>query len=181
MMTVAVILAPGFEEIEALTQVDVLRRANIPVEILGFAPDVTGSHNITVLADKVFEGQLEDYEMIILPGGLPGADHLRDNDALIKALQEADQAGKWLGAICAAPKVLGRAGLLNDKRYTCYPGVEEEIATGEHVKDLLVQDGRIITAQGAGVSLAFAYHLVDILGGNSKKLSNAMIYDSLFS
>ncbi|MDQ0223274.1 DJ-1 family glyoxalase III [Streptococcus moroccensis] len=179
-MTVAVLLAPGFEEIEALTQVDVLRRADIPVETLGFTPEVKGSHDITVLADKVFEGQLEDYEMIILPGGLPGSDHLRDNDALIKALQEADQAEKWLAAICAAPKVLGRAGLLNEKRYTCYPGVEEEIATGEHTDDLLVQDGRIITAQGAGVSLAFAYHLVDVLGGDSKKLSSGMIYDPLF-
>ncbi len=179
-MTVAVILAPGFEEIEALTQVDVLRRAAIPVELLGLDAEVTGAHGITVKADKIFEGDLTPYEMIILPGGLPGADHLRDNADLIQALQDADKAGKWLAAICAAPKVLGRAGLLADKNYTCYPGVEDEIGTGHHKKDLLVQDGRMITAQGAGVSLAFAYHLVNLLGGNAKKLSQGMIYDQLF-
>lgn len=179
-MTVAVILAPGFEEIEALTPVDVLRRAGIAVETLGFSEEVTGSHAITVTADKVFEGDLTPYEMIILPGGLPGADHLRDNDSLIKAIQEANEQGKYLTAICAAPKVLGKAGLLEDKRYTCYPGVEDEIGCGHPVKDLVVQDGRIITGRGAGVSLAFSYHLVEVLGGDAKKLSSGMIYDPLF-
>ncbi|MGT2784366.1 DJ-1 family glyoxalase III [Streptococcus merionis] len=179
-MTVAVLLAPGFEEIEALTPVDVLRRAEITVEILGFSAEVTGSHGITVKADKVFDGDLSAYDMIVLPGGLPGSNHLRDNDELIQALQDAAQSEKWLAAICAAPKVLGRAGLLDNKRYTCYPGVEEEIGVGNHSTELLVQDARMITAQGAGVSLAFAYRLVEVLGGDAKKLSNGMIYDQLF-
>lgn len=179
-MTVAVILAPGFEEIEALTPVDVLRRAGVSVDVLGFSKQVTGSHAITVEADAVFTGDLSPYEMIVLPGGLPGSNHLRDNQDLIEALKEADKAGKWLAAICAAPKVLGKAGLLADKAYTCYPGVEEEIGQGKHLTDVLVQDGRIITARGAGVSLAFAYKLVDVLGRDAEALSQGMIYDQLF-
>ncbi|MGT2757297.1 DJ-1 family glyoxalase III [Streptococcus ovuberis] len=179
-MTVAVLLAPGFEEIEAITPIDVLRRAGIVVETLGFSEAVEGSHGIRLVADKLWSGDLSAYEMVVLPGGLPGADHLRDDTRLIEALQKAHEAGAYLAAICAAPKVLGRAGLLKDKAYTCYPGVEEEIGHGKHQHDLVVQDGNIITAKGAGVSLAFAYKLVDILGGDSQSLSQGMIYKALF-
>lgn len=179
-MTIAVILAPGFEEIEAITPIDVLRRAGFSLDVIGFSDQVTGSHGISIKADKIWQGDLSSYEMIILPGGLPGANNLRDDDSLIRALQEADNRGAYLAAICAAPKVLGRAGLLNNKTYTCYPGVEDEIAEGQHVPDLLVRDGQVITAKGAGVSLAFAYELVEVLGEQSTSLSQAMIYDALF-
>lgn len=179
MVHVAVILAPGFEEIEAITPIDVLRRAGFEVTVLGFEAQVTGSHAITVKADALWDGDLTPYDLVVLPGGLPGANHLRDDEGLISALQVAHQSGKYLAAICAAPKVLGQAGLLDNRTYTCYPGVEAEIGTGTYQPELLVQDGQIITSRGAGTSLAFAYHLVDVLGGDSAALAKGMMYQEL--
>ena len=128
MSKVAVMLANGFEEIEAMTVVDVLRRANITCEMIGFEEKVTGSHGIQVSADLVFEGDLSDYDLVVLPGGMPGSANLRDNEVLIAELQGLNQAGKKLAAICAAPIVLNQAGLLSGKKFTCYDGVQEQIA-----------------------------------------------------
>ena len=180
MVKVAVMLAQGFEEIEALTVVDVLRRANITCDMVGFEEQVTGSHAIQVRADRVFDGDLSDYDMIVLPGGMPGSAHLRDNQALIQELQSFEQVGKKLAAICAAPIVLERAGLLEGRKFTCFPGVEEQIASGEHQTDLVVVDGNIVTSRGAGTALAFAYALVDLLGGDGQQLAHTMVYDRLF-
>ena len=181
MATVAVILADGFEEIEALTPVDVLRRANITCDMIGLTDQtVTGSHAIPVLADKVFDGDLSAYDMIVLPGGLPGAHHLRDHEGLIAALQQEAAAGKYIAAICAAPVVLDRAGLLAGKKYTCFPGQEANIHQGQHQTDLVVVDGKIVTSRGAGTALAFSYKLVDLLGGNEAEFAQTMVYDQLF-
>lgn len=179
-MTIAVLLVDGFEEIEAITPVDVLRRAGFAVEVLGFSKQVTGSHGLTLIADKIWDGKLSSYQMVILPGGLPGANHLRDDERLIKALIKSNQAGVYLAAICAAPKVFGKAGLLADKVYTCYPGVEIEINQGRYSQDVVVVDGNIITGKGAGASLEFSYRLVEILGGDSQSLRQGMIYADLF-
>lgn len=130
MVKVAVMLAQGFEEIEALTVVDVLRRANITCDMVGFEEQVTGSHAIQVRADHVFDGDLSDYDMIVLPGGMPGSAHLRDNQTLIQELQSFEQEGKKLAAICAAPIALNQAEILKNKRYTCYDGVQEQILDG---------------------------------------------------
>ena len=127
MVKVAVMLAQGFEEIEALTVVDVLRRANITCDMVGFEEQVTGSHAIQVTADRVFDGDLSDYDMVVLPGGMPGSAHLRDNQALVQELQSFEQEGKKLAAICAAPIALNQAGILKNKQYTCYDGVQEKI------------------------------------------------------
>ena len=181
MAKVAVILAEGFEEIEALTPVDVLRRANIACDMVGLTDQkVTGSHAIPVLADQVFDGDLSAYDMIVLPGGLPGAHHLRDHEGLIAALQQEAAAGKYIAAICAAPVVLDRAGLLAGKKYTCFPGQEANIQQGQHQTDLVVVDGHIVTSRGAGTALAFSYKLVDLLGGNGAQLAQTMVYDQLF-
>ena len=181
MATVAVILADGFEEIEALTPVDVLRRANITCDMIGLTDQtVTGSHAIPVLADKVFDGDLSAYDMIVLPGGLPGAHHLRDHEGLIAALQQEAAAGKYIAAICAAPVVLDRAGLLAGKKYTCFPGQEANIHQGQHQTDLVVVDGKIVTSRGAGTALAFSSKLVDLLGGNGAEFAQTMVYDQLF-
>lgn len=118
MVKVAVILAQGFEEIEALTVVDVLRRANITCDMVGFEEQVTGSHAIQVRADHVFDGDLSDYDMIVLPGGMPGSAHLRDNQTLIQELQSFEQEGKKLAAICAAPIALNQAEILKNKRWS---------------------------------------------------------------
>ena len=180
MAKVAVILAEGFEEIEALTVVDVLRRANIACHMVGFEARVTGSHAIQVQADRVFDGDLSEYDMIVLPGGMPGSAHLRDNEQLIAELQKFEQVGKKVAAICAAPIVLERAGLLEGRKFTCFPGVEDQIASGEHQTDLVVVDGNIVTSRGAGTALAFAYALVDLLGGDGQQLAHTMVYDRLF-
>ena len=180
MPKVAVILANGFEEIEALTVVDVMRRANITCHMVGFEDKVTGSHAIQVQADRVFDGDLSDYDMIVLPGGMPGSAHLRDNESLISELQKCNQGGKKLAAICAAPIALNRAGLLEGKNFTCYDGVQEQIANGHYQKETVVVDGNIITSRGPATALAFAYHLVDTLGGDAKSLRNGMLYTDVF-
>ena len=176
MAKVAVILADGFEEIEALTVVDVLRRANITCHMVGFEDRVTGSHAIQVQADRVFDGDLSDYDMIVLPGGMPGSAHLRDNEQLIAELQKFEQVGKKVAAICAAPIVLNRAGLLKEKEFTCYDGVQEQIADGHYRKETVVVDGQLTTSRGPATALAFAYNLVEQLGGDANGLREAMLY-----
>ncbi|EPD87087.1 DJ-1 family glyoxalase III [Streptococcus sp. HPH0090] len=180
MPKVAVILADGFEEIEALTVVDVLRRANITCHMVGFDEKVTGSHAIQVQADQVFNGDLSEYDMIVLPGGMPGSAHLRDNEQLIAELQKCEQVGKTVAAICAAPIALNRAGLLEGRNFTCYDGVQEQIANGHYHKETVVVDGNIITSRGPATALAFAYHLVDTLGGDAESLRNGMLYTDVF-
>ena len=180
MAKVAVILADGFEEIEALTVVDVLRRANITCHMVGFEAQVTGSHAIQVQADRVFDGDLSEYDMIVLPGGMPGSAHLRDNEQLIAELQKFEQVGKKIAAICAAPIVLNRAGLLNDKGFTCYDGVQEQIADGYYRKETVVVDGQLTTSRGPATALAFAYNLVEQLGGDADALREAMLYRDVF-
>ena len=180
MAKVAVILADGFEEIEALTVVDVLRRANITCHMVGFEAQVTGSHAIQVQADRVFDGDLSDYDLIVLPGGMPGSANLRDHELLIAELQKCEQIGKKLAAICAAPIVLNRAGLLKDKEFTCYDGVQEQIADGHYRKETVVVDGQLTTSRGPATALAFAYNLVEQLGGDANGLREAMLYRDVF-
>ena len=180
MAKVAVILADGFEEIEALTVVDVLRRANITCHMVGFEDRVTGSHAIQVQADRVFDGDLSDYDMIVLPGGMPGSAHLRDNEQLIAELKKFELVGKKVAAICAAPIVLNRAGLLKDKEFTCYDGVQEQIADGHYRKETVVVDGHLTTSRGPATALAFAYNLVEQLGGDANALREAMLYRDVF-
>ena len=141
---------------------------------------VTGSHGIQVAMDGVFDGNFDAYDLVVLPGGMPGSTNLRDHEGLITALQARNKAGKYIAAICAAPIVLNRAGLLEGRKFTCFPGVEEQIASGEHQTDLVVVDGNIITSRGAGTALAFAYALVDLLGGDGQQLAHTMVYDRLF-
>ena len=180
MAKVAVILANGFEEIEALTVVDVLRRANISCDMVGFEEQMTGSHDIQVKADRVFDGDLSDYDLIVLPGGMPGSVHLRDNPALISEIKAFDQAGKKIAAICAAPIALHQAGALKDKRFTCYDGVQENISDGIYRKETVVVDGNLTTSRGPSTALAFAYELVEQLGGDAESLRVGMLYQDVF-
>ena len=180
MAKVAVLLAEGFEEIEALTVVDVLRRAGISCDMLAFNEQVTGSHAIQVRADCVFDGNLSEYDLVVLPGGMPGSANLRDHQLLINALQDFEREGKQLAAICAAPIVLNRAGLLKGKQFTCYDGIQEQIADGTYRKDTVVVDGQLTTSRGPATALAFAYKLVEHLGGNAEQLREAMLYKDVF-
>jgi 4-methyl-5(b-hydroxyethyl)-thiazole monophosphate biosynthesis len=170
MPRVLVPLAGGFEEIEAVTIIDVLRRAGIEVVVAGLeAGAVTGSHGITIQTDMPLEqARAEDYALIALPGGMPGAAHLEQDPGLRRLLNEMAQAGKIVSAICAAPKVLASAGLLRGKRATSYPGFLNP-AEVQYREDAVVIDGRLVTSRGPGTALPFALTLVEILAGAAKR------------
>ncbi len=160
-------LANGFEEIEALCPLDLLRRAGVGVTTVAIgAPDrhVTGAHGITVLADDcecAFDGH--DIEAIILPGGMPGAANLDASPTVERAIAQACEQGAILSAICAAPMILGKRGLLAGKRATCFPGFEEHLIGATLDGARVVTDGKIITAAGMGVALDFGLSLVAAL------------------
>ena len=159
-------LAPGFEEIEALATVDILRRANIEVLTVGVGEDVIiGSHQIPVLAD-IREGDVKldsSLEAVILPGGMPGTLNLEKSTAVQKAINWALENDKLICAICAAPSILGHKGLLEGKKATCFPGFEEELFGAEVSKDFVVKDGNFITAKGMGSAIEFGLQIAEVL------------------
>lgn len=162
-------LADGFEEIEALTPVDVLRRAGLEVRTVSVSgkTKVEGSHGINVEADLTLsECGLTGAEMLILPGGKTGTQNLRESEKLASLLLDADKRGLYLAAICAAPSVLGKLGLLRGVRAVCYPGNEKWLEGAQITDADVVRDGRYVTARGMGVSLQFALELVKVLRGD---------------
>ena len=164
MKTIFVFLATGFEEIEALTPVDVLRRAGLNVQTVSVMDQqtVTGAHGVPVVADKMFaEIASEDAEMILLPGGLPGATNLDEHIGLGEMILQFASAGKPLAAICAAPLVLGNRNLLEGKKATCYPGFETYLKGAEYTANLVEVDGNIITGKGPGAAMEFAFAIVE--------------------
>jgi 4-methyl-5(b-hydroxyethyl)-thiazole monophosphate biosynthesis len=186
---VAIMLADGFEEVEALTVVDVLRRANIACDMISIGKEyVLGSHRIIVKADKLFsEIDKDSYEMIYLPGGHVGANNLRDFNPLIDWIRYAYQNEKYLVAICAAPIVLAKAGIIQRKEVTSYPDdiYRKALQDANYVDDnhkmeeMVVVSDRIITSRGPATALPLAYKLVSILGGDSERLRNGMLYNDL--
>jgi 4-methyl-5(b-hydroxyethyl)-thiazole monophosphate biosynthesis len=177
-----VFLASGFEETEALGTLDVLKRAGfevVSVSVTGNR-EVTGSHNITVVADIIFnDTDFSDGQMLILPGGMPGARNLQAHDGLGKLLRQYAETGKFIGAICAAPKVLGHLGLLNGKKATCYPGFENELTGATIVSDNIVRDGTLITAKGPAFSLHFGLEITKALRGEdlAQKVADGMLIE----
>jgi 4-methyl-5(b-hydroxyethyl)-thiazole monophosphate biosynthesis len=174
---VLVPLAPGFEEIEAATIIDVLRRADFDVVVAGLIGlTVTGSHAITFTAERPLEGlRGGDFAAVVLPGGMPGARHLRESALLLGVLRDAAAAGKIVAAVCAAPTALEAAGLLSGKRATSYPG--HDIPSASYSEERVVVDGKIVTSRGPGTSMAFALELVRQLGGSERAelLAKAML------
>lgn len=167
-MSVLIHFANGFEEIEALTVVDVLRRADIDAKMVSITGDflVTGAHGVTVKTDQLFDGI--DYgscEMIVLPGGMPGSKNLGAHEELTEKIVEFAAKGKWIAAICAAPMVFGELGLLEGKTAVIYPGMESHLY-GAKVGDKNVEvDGKIITSKGPGTAMQFSLALVEALMG----------------
>lgn len=164
---VCVLLANGFEEIEAVTIIDVLRRADIDVVTLsvgGSGPNgltVQGSHGIAMEADQTLPvGTDTEWDMILLPGGLPGATNLRDHPQVQALLQKQNDRGGKVGAICAAPIALGAAGILHGKRATSYPGFEDELHGAQCVEDRVVTAGNVVTSRGVGTALEFTLAIV---------------------
>ena len=178
---VCVFLADGFEEIEGLTVVDLLRRAGIEVTTVSITGSNTihGAHGIDVLADKLFEeADFEKQDMLVLPGGMPGTLHLGAHEGVKAELEKAFAAGKYLAAICAAPSVLGKYGFLNGKKATSYPGFEEQLVGAEYVLDAVAVDGTVITSRGMGTAIPFSLSLIEQLldAETAAKLGKAIIY-----
>lgn len=168
MAKVALIVAQGCEEGETLTIADILRRAEITCDMVGLCGlEVTGTHHVTMRCDKVFDGSLADYDMVVLPGGYGGTDNMREHEGLVAAIKEVADRGGWVCAICAAPEVLGRAGLLEGREYTCYPGVRDKVENpGTWLDAPVVRSGNLIFGQGPALAYAFAYALVEALGNS---------------
>lgn len=162
-------LAPGFEEVEAIVILDVLRRAQMNVISVSIAGDlsVTGAHGIAIEADKLYpDVNLSEADMLILPGGMPGTKNLNVHEGLKNALKNFAREGKPLAAICAAPMILGQLGILEGKEATCYPGNEMYLTGARLSKRSVVQDGNIITANGPGSAIKFALQIVNYFRGN---------------
>ena len=165
-----VFLAPGFEEIEALAPIDMLRRAELDVKLVGVgSKQVTGSHGICVECDLTdMQATPEGLEMIVLPGGLPGTLNLEQSPVVQQYIDFAVSNNLWIGAICAAPSILGHKGLLEGKRAICYPGFEQELQ-GAIISDRFFEvDGKFVTAKGVGVAMDFGVLLVECLLGKER-------------
>lgn len=167
MKKVVVFLAPGFEEIEAVTPIDVLRRAEIQVTVAGIRPGpITGSHGITIHADTTIDKvRTEEADMVVLPGGLPGSVHLREDAGVKDFVRKMDKAGKYVCAICAAPTVLHAADVIGNRAITSHPAVRQTLAHLNYKEDRVVEDGTLITSRGPGTALEFSLELVKHLKG----------------
>jgi 4-methyl-5(b-hydroxyethyl)-thiazole monophosphate biosynthesis len=177
-----ILLATGFEEIEAVTVIDVLRRAGIEIIIAGLEDsEVTGSHGITVLADKKIDDLKSDFDAMIIPGGLPGAMHLHNSSEVNDFIKTMNSKGALIAGICAAPAVvLAPLGILDNKTATCYPGDQADFGKSTSYKnEAVVVDGNIITSQGPGTSMEFAFSIVEKLIGSEtvKKLKKHALVD----
>lgn len=184
MKKVAVMLANGFEDIEALATVDILRRAGMTVDMVSIKDEyVVSAHNVTVKADKLIDESIESYDMIVCPGGLPGAEYLSKCELLINIIKKfSGMDNKYIAAICASPAmVLSAAGIEEDRYITSYPGEDFEnmLDKANYVEELVVVDGNIITSRGPATTMLFAYKLVDVLGGNSESLKAGMLWNML--
>ncbi len=180
MNKIAIFLAEGFEEIEAVSIIDVLRRASLHVDLVSITgkKEVRGAHNITIIADAIFEDHdFTANEALVLPGGMPGAENLKSHNGLRELIVKFNDEKKPIGAICAAPMVLGELGILYHKNATCYPGFEQyldgAIITGN---DYEVSEN-IVTGKGAGVAIEFALQIVGIMRGKTiaEELANKMM------
>ncbi len=176
---ILVFLANGFEETEAIAPIDILRRNGKDVVTVGIGEEViTGSHGLTVVPDvtEIDVTMSDEIEMIVLPGGMPGTLNLEKNRTVQDAVDYCSEKGRYIAAICAAPSILGRKGLLKGRKATCFPGFEEFLEGAEFTGGPVECDGNFITARGAGVAIEFGLKLVEVLSGKpaSDNLKEAM-------
>jgi len=167
-MNALVFLATGFEDMEAVGTIDILRRGNIETVTVSVTGDktVTGVHNIPVIADELFENiDFSAYDALVLPGGGPGSVMLNEHEGVRKTLVEQYNNGKLIAAICASPRVFGSLGLLDGKNATCYPGIEPELIGATLINEPTVTDGNIITGRGPGLVFDFGLAILNYLYG----------------
>lgn len=179
-MKVYILLENGFEEIEALAVTDILRRAEIPTELVSAKNSeyVTGAHNIVVKTDICIK-DVSDFDMLILPGGYPGYENLENNKFVESLVKTAADNNKYIAAICAAPSILGKWGYLKGKKSCCYPSFEEYLEESDVNFDKVTHDGNFITSRGAGTAHNFAFKIVEVLKNKeiAGKIAKSMIYD----
>lgn len=170
MARVVIILADGFEEVEAVAVVDVLRRAAIEVVVAGLhTGPLTSARRVQVIPDTVIDAiRAEDFDMVVLPGGQPGSDNLNSDDRVRKLLQEFHGKGKLTGAICAAPYVLANTGILGGKRATCYPTYKDKLGPVVYEEAPVVADGNVLTSRGPGTALDFGLAIVERFLGKAR-------------
>lgn len=180
MKKVYVFLAEGFEEMEAVTPIDLLRRAGVDAKLVSVTGNraVTGAHGVTYLADLLFEEIEEDADMLVLPGGLPGTTNLQAHEGLTRLLLLQHKAHKWVAAICAAPMVLGALGIVKDRHATIYPGIEDKLIGATPLTDEVVVDGNVITSRAPGTATPFAIALAELL--TDEKTAAALTEDLVF-
>lgn len=181
MNKIGIFMADGCEEIEGLTVVDIVRRAGIHITTISISgkKEVAGAHGITFLADaKKDEVDFSTLDGIVLPGGMPGTTNLGADETVDKVIREFAAGGKLVAAICAAPSVLGQAGILNGKHATSYPGFEPKLTGAVTSEDPVVQDGNVITSRGMGTAIAFALEIVSYFTDKktADKLAESIIY-----
>ena len=163
-------LAEGFEEIEAVTNIDVFRRAGLDVITAGLGKkEVEGDHGLKMKTDLLLkEVDVNELDAIVLPGGMPGAENLRNSDKLLWLISELDQKGGLVAAICAAPMVLDKAGVIENKNATSYPGFKRKMPSCNYLEERVVRDHNVITGRGPGVAMEFALEVVRYLLGHEK-------------
>ena len=181
MSKIGIFMADGCEEIEGLTVVDVVRRTKMEIVMLSITgkKEVTSSHGVTFLADALAEETgYEDLDGIVLPGGMPGTIHLGEDETVNRVIKEFATAGKLVAAICAAPSVLGQAGILEGKKATCHPGFEEKLTGADCKLDPVVCDGNIITSRGMGTAIPFALEIVRYFKDDAavEKVKGGLVY-----
>lgn len=177
-------LANGFEEVEALTVIDLLRRGGVEVKSVSITGEkkVMGTHGIPVEADILYEeADYEACEMIVLPGGLPGADYLGEHEGLVKHIRCFAENDKYLAAICAAPQVFGAQGVVEGKKATIYPGMEKCLNGALPQDEIVVQDGKVITSMGPATAMPFALKLIEALKGKevSDSVADGLLWNRL--
>jgi 4-methyl-5(b-hydroxyethyl)-thiazole monophosphate biosynthesis len=178
MVKVLIPLAEGFEEMEAVTVIDVLRRAGVDVVTAGIPGSIViGSRNVQITGDKkISDIDPEDFDAIVLPGGYPGYVNLGKSHKIVNIITTFNEKNKLIGAICAAPTILAKVGILEDKKATVYPGMEKELPYPRG--DKVVVDGNIITSQGPGTAIPFALKLIELLvdKGKAKAIKNDLVF-----
>lgn len=170
MSKVCIFLADGFEEIEGLTVVDLLRRAGISIVMVSImeTKHIIGAHQISIDADEMFDRvDYSGMDMLILPGGMPGTKYLSEHEGLASLLKQFNQDNKWIAAICAAPSVLGKYDILKGKRATCYPGFEEKLMGAHRSNEKVILDQNVITGKGMGVAIEFSLKIIETLLGKA--------------
>ena len=181
-MKAYIMLANGFEEAEALVPFDILFRARVEVTLVSISDslNVTSSHGVTVVANSLLsDTDLSDGDLLFLPGGMPGSTHLAESEALAKVINEYAEQGKWLAAVCAAPMVYGRMGLLNGRKATCYPHFEDQLLGADVQKKTCVRDGQFITGCGAGAGFAIGREMAEVLVG--KDTADAVLRQMMYN